>query len=881
MTIFSKSLDYALGWTVLHSIWQITLIAIITGIILFVYRNRSAQQRYWLANGALFTMLIVAVATFMYYSSNVGYEQHIIQEQMDAGIQAATNTEKAAPSNFAKTVVDPVVVAAKRPVFEEEYTFSASFRGYFEQHLPMVVMIWLLGLAICLFRVMTGISYVYYLKQRMNFHADPFWTEMLEDLLKKANFKHKIDLLESALVRSPVTIGLLKPVILFPIGFINRLPEREVEAILAHELAHIIRRDYLFNILQSLVEALFYYHPAVWWLSAQVRNERESACDDMAIALLGNKLNYAKALVTIQEMAFTSLSPALGFAGDRKGQLMHRVQRLFSQQNFKLNAMEKWITTALVVCSIAVLAFGQQIHQYYNSNHIEGFNSYGDEAQMATSGVWEATFEKDSVCLSLVSRTRRSNWMIGDCYPKSDFTNLNLAAADKTEFSMVRPAGNIVFKGAIEDNGGYGRYEFTPNEAFKTSLSQSGIKDADDNLLLHCFFANFQSDYVANMQQKGFKITNKDDLTELAVFRLDTKTVDQYVEMTNKLGKKNISVQDLVELKVHEVSPKRIAAFAQAGYGNMGLDDIKSFSIHGIDPAFIEQMNATGFGKLSEEDMIAAKIHDIDPQFIADCAKMNLGKLSFEDIVSMKIHGISTEYVSSAVSTGILPSNADLDDITSMKIHNISAEYVKECQQMGFGKLDMDEIMTVKIHGITPEYAKGVQGLGLGQLSFDDVVTAKIHGIDGDYIKKVQDLGLGKLSFDDILSTKIHGLDFDFVKKAQNMGMGKLDFEDLLQFKIHGVDESVLNEYKQMNIGPLDKENLVQMRIHRVSADQLKDFRDMGLKDIDFDDLVAAKIHGVTPNYIKECEAKGYKLPYLGDYIDLKIRGYGQNRNRN
>jgi beta-lactamase regulating signal transducer with metallopeptidase domain len=153
----------------------------------------------------------------------------------------------------------------------------------------------------------------------MNFPADPYWADILNKLALQSRFNTGIELLESALVRSPLTIGHLKPVILFPIGLINRLSESEVEAILAHELAHILRRDYIFNILQSVVEVVFYFHPAVWWLSAQVRQERESACDDRAIALVGNKMNYAKALVTIQEMAFFPLSPALASTSWKNG----------------------------------------------------------------------------------------------------------------------------------------------------------------------------------------------------------------------------------------------------------------------------------------------------------------------------------------------------------------------------------------------------------------------------------------------------------------------------------------------------------------------------------------------------------------------------------
>ena len=376
--IFSAGLDRALGWTMLHSLWQATLIALLAGILLLLLlllllRHKSAQLRYRVANMALGTILLSAVVTFTYYAQS--------SPPADSAIIAAKHTALPAPpeqvlgiKSIMPPPANPAVVAESAP--------PTSFRAYFNEHLPSIVAIWFLGMTLFLCRLLGGLSKVYYLRSRMNFHADPYWTEVLNKLALQSKFKTGIDLLESALVRSSLTIGHLKPVILFPIGLLNRLSESEVEAILAHELAHILRRDYIFNVLQSVVEVIFYFHPAVWWLSAQIRQERESACDDQAIALLGSKINYAKALVTIQEMAFYPLSPALAFAGTKRNQLLVRVQRLFSPPTTKFNIMEKWIATGLVVCSLMVLAFGQ---------HIKPADTITQTAPFThNAGLWEA-----------------------------------------------------------------------------------------------------------------------------------------------------------------------------------------------------------------------------------------------------------------------------------------------------------------------------------------------------------------------------------------------------------------------------------------------------------------------------------------------------------
>jgi len=165
-------------------------------------------------------------------------------------------------------------------------------------------------------------------------------------------------LLESSMVKVPMVIGYFKPVILMPVGAVNGLSESEVEAILAHELGHIVRNDFLMNIVLSMIEVLFYYHPAVWWISANVRLERENCSDDIAIKLCGNSLAYAKALVTLQEMNHHPVpSFAMTFSG-RKNQLLNRVKRILNQPQNRSNIMEKLTATCLLLVAIFMLSVG-------------------------------------------------------------------------------------------------------------------------------------------------------------------------------------------------------------------------------------------------------------------------------------------------------------------------------------------------------------------------------------------------------------------------------------------------------------------------------------------------------------------------------------------
>ncbi len=345
-TCFTQNLNYAIGWMVIHSLWQATAIAIVSGIVALVVRKKSPQLRYWIHNAALLGVLVAAMVTFcLYYDFSKEIGQTIfVPEKLEAATQGIATTQ----AEIRNTTSD-----INAPLSME------GLRMYFNQNIYLIVAIWVMGVALFILKLLGGISYVYYLRSRLNFPADEYWLDMVERLGKKAGVKQGMELVESALVRSPLVVGYLKPMILFPIGAINKLNTQEVEAILAHEIAHVLRNDYIFNIIQSVIEALFYFHPAVWWISANIRAERENCCDDVAIALCGNSMTYAKALVSLQEMAYyPSPQMAMAFAGQRKNQLLFRVQRILKQPNNKTNVMEKLIATCLLLVMMIALSFG-------------------------------------------------------------------------------------------------------------------------------------------------------------------------------------------------------------------------------------------------------------------------------------------------------------------------------------------------------------------------------------------------------------------------------------------------------------------------------------------------------------------------------------------
>ena len=321
-------LTTALGWTFLHSIWQGGLVALLMFLLLQVIPLKRAVLRYNVAALSMVSILGAAILTFvLVYSAS---------DAITTALPAAHLTES--------TAVTQAFVTSASPL-----------KAFLIDHLPFFVSLWLLGMLVFASKLALGMLYVRRMRNSMQSLARS-WQERLGKLSRRIGYTGMIEVAESTLVKVPVAFGYFKPVILFPIGTINQLSPDQVEAILAHELAHIARRDYLQNFIQSVIEVIFYYHPAVWLISAVVRNERENCCDDLAIQACGNSLTYARALVELEEMQLQHPVLTLAFSGNRN-QLLHRIKRILNQPHHKSNIMEKLITTLLLLCCIFLFSF--------------------------------------------------------------------------------------------------------------------------------------------------------------------------------------------------------------------------------------------------------------------------------------------------------------------------------------------------------------------------------------------------------------------------------------------------------------------------------------------------------------------------------------------
>ena len=312
----SPALLRATGYALLHSLWQGAALALVVALLLALLRRQAAVVRYRVAAGGLTALVGLAILTFGYYYAMLP-------------AVGPTSPQAITPAAYAASVAR-AHQALGGATGSYWHSWLAVVTGYLEQHLRVVVALWLLGFTLTLGRLGLALRYV----RRLRHHrlgAVPVGAQAcLARLSARAGLLRPVQLRVSALVTSPLVIGHFKPIILLPLGVLSGLTGTELEMVLAHELAHIMRKDYLFNLMQAVAETVFFYHPAVWFLAAVLHTERENCCDDLATSVGGNPRQLARALAALAELThLASPTPRLTLAAvGLHNSLLSRVRRL-------------------------------------------------------------------------------------------------------------------------------------------------------------------------------------------------------------------------------------------------------------------------------------------------------------------------------------------------------------------------------------------------------------------------------------------------------------------------------------------------------------------------------------------------------------------------
>ncbi len=672
-----------LAWSLVAFLWQGTLVAAILACLDMTLRRRDPRARYAAACAALLLMLVLPAVTFARYGREAGSP---VREGVAA---AATN------AGDATRVLAPAQVPAGQGAGRD--LSLSSLRKSAAGLAPLLVPVWFVGAFLLSLRFLAGWNCA----RRLSHNgAEPELSalEALALLRRKMRISRPVLLLESAAVNVPAALGALRPMILLPVCAVTGLSREALEAALAHELAHIRRHDYLVNLLQTAAETLLFYHPAVWWVSRLIREERENCCDDLAVAAIGDSRGYARALLALEEsrsLPWASSSPAVAADG---GSLRKRITRLLPGSSRRGEEAPLWLAGLLALATLATMgaAYLFEAPQSEPSGSVPAASPVRTAAAGSSGGRKAPLFPKPA-----------NEAAVAGGVPGS----IREAIAGGIQRGIRGAiAGGI--SGAISGGVEGGMKEDKPAAEKKAKLSAEELAD----LKRHGVTPEFLSGLAA-------------------------------------LGYKTATVEELLSARTHGVDPEYISEMT-ALLGKLSLDQLVSLRIHGVTPEFARGFRGAGYSELSADALVSLRIHGVDPAEATDWEKLLGRKPALDELVSARIHGATPEFARELRSLGF---EAGLDTLVSLRIHGVTPADLRAMQSLGYAKISVDEALACRIHGVTPDFVKEVQSLGYAGPSLDELVSLRIHGVTPDFIRKANGSAGTRLSLEALVDRRIHG----------------------------------------------------------------------------------------------------------------------------
>ncbi len=345
MAWLSREEMVALGWALLHFCWQGTAVAVAFAVVDRMTSRATSKVRYVVALAALMLMPVVVIGTFA--------------EEMRAVTPAQVNG-----TEF-QTM--PVVQLGVHPPILHELPLASSLvepmdwlKVFAERLLPWVDALWLAGVLLLAVRSLGGWWQLDQVRRRARTMVPEEVARGFQRISERIHVGRQVALRISDEVISPLAMGVWRATVILPVSAVSGLPKDELEAVIAHELGHIRRCDYVWNLAQTAIESTLFFHPAVWWVSRTVRERREACCDEIAVQSCAGATVYARALLRLEEQRTRKLQLALALGGCG-GSLLQRVRKVLGEDDAMEDRMTSGVSVATAGALVLALLLGPKV----------------------------------------------------------------------------------------------------------------------------------------------------------------------------------------------------------------------------------------------------------------------------------------------------------------------------------------------------------------------------------------------------------------------------------------------------------------------------------------------------------------------------------------
>ncbi len=620
----SPALLQALGWTLLHFVWQGAALAAIFAVANTICRQ--ATTRYALAVITLVLMMAAPAITFTE-----------LTQQKDPAVRYGA---QGASASAAKPV-QGVSVAARPSAPAPETPAS---------HPAVILFVeaWFLGVVLLSLRTAGGLFLIERMRRK---ELRPVGRELYLKCIAlqlKMGFERVIRYCECDRLDAPAAFGWIRPVVLLPVRALSGLTEDQIEAVIAHELAHIRRLDCFVNLFQIAVETLLFYHPAVWWVSQRIRTEREHCCDDEAVALCGDAVNYARALTLMEEWR---TAPSLMMAANRSP-LSQRVVRILGLDGPTAKFRVAGMAVGVVCLAGAMLA----------GNAFLGV-AHAALGSKASSNL--AVVQEQGNGSAIVVRPANTSTTA------KHFASTEQAGKDKDSDKA---------KEKKQDDE-----QTSKKESYLEGMEAAGFKNLTADELIAMKVQGVTPAYVKEIHDLGMKPT----VDEFVGMRVQGMTPDYIRDMRGVAP--NLGVDELIGMKVQGITPQYANEMRGLGL-KADPENLIGMKVQGITPQYVNDMRGLGL-KTDADDLIGMKVQGITPEYVRGMQALGF-KPDSEELIGMKVQGVTPEYVKSLQAAGF--NDLDADEIIGAKVQGITPEFIEKARKHGFQNLTLDKLISLK-----------------------------------------------------------------------------------------------------------------------------------------------------------------------------------------
>jgi len=646
MNLVSPTVIESWGWALLHFIWQGTALAAVSAAAMALCRR--AATRYLLGVGALGLMLLAPLATFFFYS-----QQHFTAPEIarSSAARHALTWPAATGKTAARASAQPFPV---RPSPDA---------------LPWLVGAWLLGVAVFSLRSLGGFLLLERERRRPSNRVSPRLLEVCRSLQCRLALRRAIAYCECKWLQAPAVMGWFRPVVFLPVTALTGLSEEQLEAVIAHELAHIQRLDPFVNLFQVSVEALLFYHPAIWWLNKKIRAEREHCCDDRAVTLCGNAVEYARALTLMEEWRS---APGLAMAANR-GPLTVRIVRVLGLN--PLGAGMRGIgLMGSVLCLAAALLAGHALLGMAHPRQVEAAQDSHGTPNPATDASHEPARNRTSTAKPSPSPSPISQSTTGTASPSSSASS------------------------------------------YIEAMKAAGLGDLTVDQLIALKIQDVTPDYVREMQEQGLH----PDAENLVAMRVQGITAE-YVRGLRASGL-NPDQNQIIALKIQGADGEYYRGLKEAGI-QPDVETLIAMKVQGVTPEYVRELRVAGLTP-SAEQLIALKVQDISPAYLRGLHEQGIDA-GVEQAIALRVQDVSPEYVHEINALGLKPS---ANELIALRVQDVTPEYIKAFAAAGF-KLGISDLISAKVQDITPEFIERAQKHGFKDLTLQKLIQLRQLGI--------------------------------------------------------------------------------------------------------------------------------------------------------